>query len=75
MTRLEFAIMLKEEIFELICIDELNEELYWICEGNICDWCELKVECDGVFNGRLPKLRKNELEEFLNLYPELRVIL
>lgn len=75
MTRLEFAIMLKEESFEFFGLYQMDNVNWWVCLADSCIDCEYAYECGKLFDGKLPKLIGNELEEFLNLYPELRVIL
>lgn len=78
MTRLEFAIMLKEDGFERFKIESYPNLGYsLICTGGpgCPKKCKYRGECNELYGSSRPRLDWLEFQEFLDLYPELRIIL
>lgn len=77
MTRLKFAIMLKEDGFERFKIEPYpNLGYYLICLGGpeCSKKCKHRRECNTLHGSTRPRLDWFEFQEFLDLYPELRIM-
>ena len=74
MTKIEFA----RELFGIGSLNIISGNISNICYDSDCETCEennLKEHCDYIYGDLTASLSQEELEEFYETYPEVKIVL